>query len=77
MFKFRNMKKYIVWSIYSLSGNHIQDQISARSVGEAMEKADRLPHRLSYEAVEVDNYEHGNLPKSRSNSINIHEYNPN
>ena len=70
------MKKYVVWSIYTMTGSHIQDRVEARSTEEALIKADRLPNRLSYEAVQIDEYENGTLPNGRINSINIHEYNP-
>ena len=72
------MKKYVVWSIYTMTGSHIQDRVEARSVEEALTKADKLPNRLSYEAVQIDEYENQTLPKGgRNSSINIHEYNPN
>ena len=71
------MKKYVVWSIYSLSGNHIQDRIEAESEDEAMDKADKLSGRMSYKAMEVDEYANGSLPKgSQRSRINIHQYNP-
>lgn len=72
------MKNYVVWSIYTPTGSHITDEIQARNEDRAMAKADKLPNRLSYKAIEVDNYEYGTLSNGgRNNSININEYNPN